>query len=840
MNNWPVAYWSLPEEEILQKLSSSSVGLTEAEASDRHKKLETDSIGGRNRSTWSILAAQFNNPIVILLFASAILSYFLDDKTNAFIILVILALSGLLSFWQERSAADAVAKLLNIIKTTTTVIRGGSDVTISIDMVVPGDIVLLRSGSLCPGDCRILESNQLCIDESALTGESFPVEKTVGQLPADTVVSKRTNCLFLGTHVVSGTGKALVVQVSGQTEFGRISKQLEKCLPTTGFERGLRNFGKMLLAITGVLVVIVFLASIYFHRPVVESALFALALAVGMTPQLLPAITSVVLATGALSMARVDVIVKRLLAIENFGGMDILCLDKTGTLTEGSIELVAAADIHGNASESVLRVAALNAHLQLGFQNSIDAAIVRKLPDRPSDVARLDECPYDFKRRRLSVLVEESGLRLLISKGAFEKVLEVCESVALPTGEVETIDRVRDAIYQRFVDWSNEGYRVLAIATRRMDKVTVANDDEAEMTFLGFLIFTDPPKPGLVETLLRLEQLGIRLKLITGDNRLVASAIARKVGFKNTRVISGSDIDKLSKEQLCEQAANIDIFAEIEPAQKERIVLSLKSSKHVVGFLGDGINDAPAMHVADIGISVSSAVDVAKEAAQVVMLKSDLNVLARGVLEGRRTLANTLKYVFVSISANFGYMLSMAIASLFLPFLPLLPSQILLINLLADFPAMALATDSVDPEIIDRPRQWDVRSILRFMLMFGLTGTCFDLLTFAVLLHLFQATHEEFRTGWFMVSIFTGLLIMLAVRTRRPFFRSQPGIWLIVAALGVATVTICLPFMELGKVFELVRPTPSMLAMVTTISLFYAVAMELGKRIFYRRPPNVG
>ncbi len=840
MNNWPVAFWSLSEEEILQKLSSSSLGLTEAEASHRHKKREKNSIGGRHRSTFSILAAQFNNPIILLLFASAVLSYFLDDKTNAVIILIILALSGLLSFWQERSAADAVAKLLNIIKTTATVMRDGSETTVSIDMVVPGDVVLLRSGSLCPGDCRLLESNQLSIDESALTGESFPVEKTVGQLAADTVVAKRTNCLFLGTHVVSGTGKALVVQVSDQTEFGRISKQLEKRLPATGFERGLRNFGKMLLAITGVLVLIVFLASIYFHRPVVDSALFALALAVGMTPQLLPAITSVVLATGALSMARVDVIVKRLLAIENFGGMDILCLDKTGTLTEGSIELLTAADIHGNASERVLRAAALNAHLQLGFPNAIDTAIVRKSPDTPCDVVRLDECPYDFKRRRLSVLVEEHGQRSMISKGAFEKVLDVCDTVALPSGEVDPIDHFRDAIFQRFVDWSNEGHRVLAIATRRIDKVSVTSEDEAGMTFLGFLIFTDPPKPGLVETLQQLEDLGIRLKLITGDNRLVASAIARKVGFKNTRVMSGAEVEALSQDQLREHTANIDIFAEIEPTQKERIVLSLKNSKHVVGFLGDGINDAPAMHVADIGISVSSAVDVAKEAAQVVMLRSDLNVLAKGVLEGRRTLANTLKYVFVSISANFGYMLSMAIASLFLPFLPLLPSQILLINLLADFPAMALATDSVDPEIIDRPRQWDIKSILRFMLMFGLTGTCFDLLTFAVLLHLFQATHEEFRTGWFMVSIFTGLLIMLAVRTRRPFFRSQPGIWLIIAAAGVAAVTICLPFIGIGKVFELVRPTPSLLAMVATISLFYAVAMELGKRIFYSQPPPVG
>jgi Mg2+-importing ATPase len=683
-----------------------------------------------------------------------------------------------------------------------------------------------------------LESRELCIDESALTGESFPIEKSSSKLAANTPLSKRSNCLYLGTHVVSGIAKAVVVEAGKRTEFGRISTMLENRAPATGFEHGLRNFGKLLLAITFALVIIVFLANIWLQRPVVESLLFALALAVGMTPQLLPAITSVVLAKSAKSMAQSHVIVKRLLAIENFGGMDILCLDKTGTLTEGKVELQSARDPLGQESKEVLRMASINAHVETGFDNPIDSAIRRVMPLLPNGVTRLDEVPYDFNRKRLSVLVEDNGQKFMITKGAVSNVLDVCKHVDVGKGSHVPIESMRPDIDARFTQWSDEGNRVLAIAYRTVANIEIDKSDEFAMTFAGFLIFSDPPKATIVATMQELASLGIQLKLITGDNRAVAVAVGRRVGLSCSQVLTGTQIRDLSAEQLSTLAMEVDIFAEIEPEQKELIIIALKRSKHVVGFLGDGINDAPALHAADVGISVDSAVDVAKEAAQVLLLRSDLSVLAKGVYEGRRTLANTLKYVFVSISANFGYMLSMAIASLFLPFLPLLPTQILLINLLADFPAMALATDSVDVEIVERSQKWDVRSILRFMLLFGLTGTCFDMMTFAGLIYLFQATEEQFRTGWFMVSIFTGLLIMLAVRTRRPFFRSRPSKWLLLAAAGVAAITITLPFVELGKVVELVRPTPALLGLVIFISACYAVAMELGKSIFYGRERN--
>jgi P-type Mg2+ transporter len=828
-------YWAISEESLLESLASSSNGLSETECQARLSEQKEATIRGRRRSSFSILATQFNNPIILLLFISAVMSYLLDDATNAFIILIILLLSGLLSFWQEWSAADAVERLLAIIETKTWVLRDGKEVSIPHEAVVPGDIVLLRAGTLVPGDSRVLESRELCVDESALTGESFPVEKIAGHMRVDDALSKRTNCLFLGTHVVSGMGKALVVRVGKQTEFGQISARLENRPPTTGFEQGLRAFGKLLLGITAVLVVVVFLANIYFQRPVVESLLFALALAVGMTPQLLPAITSVVLAKGAKSMAKADVIVKQLLAIENFGGMDILCLDKTGTLTEGTVELKATNDVLGQSSEKVLHLARINAHLETGFENPIDSAIRRYTSSLPDEVCRLDELPYDFSRKRLSVLVDDHGRRTMITKGALNNVLEVCADVNLPDGNRVPIETVRAQILKSFNRWSEEGCRVLGIAYRTMERPELKKSDESQLTFAGFLVFSDPPKANIAATMQQLASLGVQLKLITGDNKAVAVSIGRQVGLRTLQVLVGQDIRLLSDEQLKARAIETDIFAEIEPEQKVRIVLALKSSNHTVGFLGDGINDAPALHTADVGISVASAVDVAKEAADVVLLKSDLGVLAKGIYEGRRTLANTLKYVFVSISANFGYMLSMAIASLFLPFLPLLPTQILLINLLADFPAMALSTDSVDPEIVDRPRRWDIQTILRFMLMFGLTGTCFDLLTFAGLLKIFQSTEAEFRTGWFIVSIFTGLIIMLAVRTRRPFFRSRPGFWLIVAAAGVAIVTVTLPFLEIGKVFELVRPSPALLGWVALISCFYAVAMEVGKRLFYGR-----
>ncbi|TXT32727.1 MAG: Mg2+-importing ATPase, partial [Planctomycetota bacterium] len=616
---------------------------------------------------------------------------------------------------------------------------------------------------------------------------------------------------------------------------GRVSARLELRPPETGFERGLRNFGNLLIKVTLVFVIGVFAINVAFQRPVVESLLFALALAVGMTPQLLPAITSVVLAEGAKSMARVQAIVKQLLSIENFGSMDVLCSDKTGTLTEGVVRLHAAQNVGGQPSERVLRQAFLNATFETGFANPIDAAVRLFRNFDLSGIRKLHEIPYDFLRKRLSILIDDHGSHTMITKGALAKVLEVCSLAETATGELVEIRTQLPAIERHFAELSEQGFRVLGLAQKPINVEQISKADEREMTLLGFLVFFDPPKPGVIDTVHELERLGVRLKIITGDNRAVAAAISRQVGLNNTsRLLTGADLRTLSSEALSQRANEVDLFAEVEPNQKEQIIRALKKSGHVVGYLGDGINDASALHAADVGISVASAVDVAREAAQIVLLNKNLSVLIQGVQQGRRTLANTLKYVFVSISANFGYMFTLAVSSLFLPFLPLLPEQILLINLLADFPAMMLATDSVDPEQIERPRRWDMRFVSRFMLTFGWSSSAFDFLTFGVLLFVYHADIHQFRTGFFIESVMTGLLIMLIVRTQRPFVKSRPGRYLLIAAIIIAAITVFLPYSSFQEALGFTAPPPTLLLLVAVIAGLYALAMELAKRIFYR------
>ena len=837
----PRNFWSVPFDQLCDRLETSARGLATSTVEQRLAQFSNARLVPRRRTWMSILLDQFNSPIIWLLFGSASLSFVLDDQTNGAIILFILVASGLLGYWQEWSADDAVAKLLEGIETHTNILRDGQETQIAADRVVPGDIVVLTAGALIPSDCLIVESKDLFVDEAALTGESYPVEKSVGTLAEETPLSQRTNSLFLGTHVVSGMATAVAVHTGRNTEFGHVSARLELQPPETGFERGLRNFGNLLIKVTLVFVTSVFLIKVLllpseqpFLTNVIESLKFALALAVGMTPQLLPAITSVVLAEGAKSMARSQVIVKRLVAIENFGGMNILCSDKTGTLTEGVVRLHSTPDLSGRDCPRVLRFAYINAALQSGFENPIDHAIRLHQEIDLTNVGKVNEIPYDFMRKRLSVLIDDHDGRVMITKGALLKVLEVCSLAETSTGESVPIETQRPAIERLFAEFSSQGFRVLGVARRIVNLDHVTKSDEREMTLVGYLVLFDPPKPGILETVRELERLGVGLKIITGDNRAVTSAISQQVGLTKTTVMTGSEMSRLSDDELSRQAIDIDLFAEVEPNQKERIILALKRSGNIVGYMGDGINDASALHAADVGISVDSAVDVAREAAQIVLLRRDLGVLIHGVEEGRKTLANTLKYVFVSISGNFGYMFSIAVASLFLPFLPLLPAQILLINLLADFPAMALATDRVDPELISRPRRWDMAFVCRFMLVFGLSSSIFDFLTFGVLLKIYHASVDEFRTVWFIESVMTGLIMMLLVRTQRPFFQSRPGRYLVGAALITGCIAVLLPFSPFCKTLEFMTPPFSLLVLIAVIAGLYATAMETAKWLFYR------
>ena len=719
-------FWSIPASEMQKKLDATIEGLKSSESSERLKKYGANILKPKHRfNTLSILLSQFKSPITIILLSAAVLSFFLGDAKDTVIIIAIVLISSILGFWQEKGAADAFEKLLGSVRVKSTVLRDGQEKEIPIEEIVPGDIIVLHAGDMIPADSLILESKELFVNEATLTGETYPVEKSAGVLKVETALAQRTNSLWMGTSVSSGSGKALVVLTGKGTEFGKISKTLEQNIPETEFEKGVASFGNFLMKVTTIMVIAIFVINIYLHRPLLDSFLFSLAIAVGLTPQLLPAIITVNLSHGAREMAQNKVIVKRLASIENLGSMNLLCTDKTGTLTEGELKLHSFQDLKGDQSEKVLLYATLNAYYQKGFQNPIDRAILAQKKTDISQYENLDEAPYDFTRKRLSILVSNKGNSLMITKGAFPNVLDVCSVAEAEPGKVVDISDVKEQIEQQFEAFSQKGLRVLGLAYKDMDQQkNIKKEQETGMTFLGFLAFYDPPKPDIIQTIENMEKLGISLKIITGDNKFVAANISQDVGLTSSRILTGSEINQMDKEDLVKKVNETDLFAEIEPDQKEHIILAFKKVGKVVGYMGDGINDASALHAADVGISVDSAADVAKEAADIVLMEKSLDALVEGIKGGRKTFANTMKYVFMATSANFGNMFSMAGASLFLPFLPLLPTQILLTNLLTDFPEMTIATDSVDQEMVEKPRRWNIGFIRKFMIYLALPVLC--------------------------------------------------------------------------------------------------------------------
>jgi Mg2+-importing ATPase len=837
MQKIATAFWSFPSSELLGQLGTTPQGLTDGVAKERLKEFDAFRLKPQERSKGLLLfLSQFRSPIIIILLLAAGLSFFLRDPTDALIILAIVSISGLLGFWQEKGAANAVEKLFSIVQTKATVLRDGNPVEVPVEEVVPGDIVILSAGKSIPGDCMILESKDLFLNEAALTGETYPVEKRVGNLEPETPLSRRTNTLFMGTHVVSGTAKAVVVRVGTHTEFGKVSERLKLRPPVTEFERGVRRFGYFLMEVTLTMVIAIFAVNVFLERPVLDSFLFSLALAVGLTPQLLPAVITINLSHGANRMAQEKVIVKRLPSIENFGSMNVLCSDKTGTLTEGVVRLHGALDVDGHESEKVLFYAYLNAIHETGFVNPVDEAIRTHRQFDLSGYQKLDEVPYDFVRKRLSILVSKDDTHLMVTKGALQNVLTVCTRAETAGETMVEIGTLRKKVQHRFEEFSKSGFRTLGVGYRVMGSdSSISRDHEVDMTFLGFLVFFDPPRPGVVESLSRLKNLGVSLKIITGDNSLVAINVSQQLGLASPHVLTGPDLRQMSDEALLKRVNNVDVFAEVEPNQKERIILALRKAGNVVGYMGDGINDASALHAADVGISIDSAVDVAKEAADIVLLERSLDVLAQGVYEGRTTFANTLKYVFMATSANFGNMFSMAGASLFLPFLPLLPKQILLTNLMTDFPEMTIATDSVDSEMVQQPRRWNITFIRKFMLTFGAVSSVFDYLTFGMLLLILHATTDQFRTGWFLESVISATLIVLVIRSRKPFFKSRPGRYLLIATLIVVVVMLIFPFAPLSGIFGF-KPLPlSFLTWLGVIVVLYIFTAEMAKKFFYQK-----
>jgi P-type Mg2+ transporter len=849
------SYWSQPAEQLLAALRSSAGGLSRDEAARRLATYGPNALKAHRRAgPVGLFFNQFKSPIILLLLVATVISAVLQDWTDAAIILVIVLGSAVLSFTQEYRADNAAAKLRARVTPTVTALRDGQSVSVPAENVVSGDVLQLSAGSLIPADGVLLEANDFFVNQAVLTGETFPVEKQPASVPADAGLAERTNCVFMGTNVRSGSARVLIVQTGAATAFGQIAERLTLRPPMTEFERGIRRLGYLLSEVTLLLVFAVFAINVLLHKPPLDSLLFSLALAVGLTPQLLPAIININLSKGSQAMAAGGVIVRRLASIENFGSMDVLCTDKTGTLTIGVVRLDAAFEPGGQPSSEVLRYASLNARFQTGLANPLDEAIVARAQEAGIDggeYVKLDEVPYDFVRKRLSVVVArrpesveghpEPGEGLLITKGALESLLKICTSLRQAGQDVLLDAPARTHIEEAYANWSGQGYRVLGVAIKPLAGAIVTparkfdQTDEAGLTFAGFLLFFDPPKPGVGETVADLARLGVRLVVITGDNKLVAAHTAQAIGMEVMGLLTGGDLTRMTDEALWHAAGETNVFAEVDPNQKERIILAQKKLGHVVGYMGDGINDAPALHTADVGISVDTAVDVAKEAADLVLLQNDLAVLHRGILEGRKTFANTMKYVFMATSANFGNMFSVAGASLFLPFLPLLPKQILLINFLTDLPEMAIANDNVDQESLARPRRLDIGFIRRFMVVFGPLSSVFDFATFAALLWLLHATPAQFRTGWYIESVLSAILIVFVLRSRLPIGRSRPARLMMLVAAAVGAVTLLLPYTPMATLLGFVPLPPFYLAMIAGIVGLYFGAAEVTKRWFYRR-----
>ena len=832
-------FWSKSIDTVSVQVSSSLNGLSEEDAQRILQIVGRNQIHTKKRTTpLGLFLNQFKSPIVLILIFATIISAFLKDWTDAIIIFLIILGSAFLSFTQENSANNAAEKLKQQVSLKSDVLRDGKIKTVATEEIVPGDVVLLSAGSLIPADGLVFEANDFFVNQAVLTGETFPVEKKPGKVSENAGLAERTNVVFMGTNVRSGSARVLIVYTGSQTAFGQIANRLTLRPPETEFQHGIKHLGFLLTEVMFVLVIGIFFFNVLFQKPILDSLLFSIALAVGLTPQLLPAIININLSKGSQAMARQGVIVRRLESIENFGSMDVLCTDKTGTITKGVVQLDGSLDLDGNASEKVALYAYLNASLQTGLVSPMDEAIVKQKIIGFEDFEKVDENPYDFVRKRLTVVVRgKENVNLMITKGALENILEVCSSVQVGKGEEILTEALLAKIHEKYEIWSAQGYRVLGVAIKPVvvQDHPYSTKDETEMTFAGFLLFFDPPKEGVLETIRELEKLGVRLKIITGDNKLVARHTGQVIGLGDFEVLTGMEIDNLRDEALWYKVEKTTIFAEVDPNQKERIILAIKKRGHVVAYIGDGINDAPSLHSADVGISVANAVDVAKEAADLVLLEQDLKVLKEGILQGRSTFANTLKYIFMATSANFGNMFSVAVASMFLPFLPMLPKQILLINFLTDLPEMTIAGDNVDDNFINRPHRLDIKFIRHFMLVFGPLSSFFDLATFAVLLWIFKAGDQIFHTGWFIESVLSAMVVVFALRTRLPFAHSRPSRMMIIATILVAILTLYLPYSPLAGLLGF-TPLPLLyLVSILGIVIFYFFSAEFAKKIFYRK-----
>lgn len=833
-------FWDQPLPELFQLLKSSAAGLGKEEAGRRLRLDGPNSLVRESRFA-ALLSffGFFANPLVIILVVASGVSLALGEHIGGLIIIAIVLFSVLLNFLMEFQARHAVEEIQKQIATTAAVIRDGKEQNLPTVELVPGDIIRLRAGDLVPADARLIEVKDLHVRESVLTGESLPVEKTLAALPKEkNSVADASNSVFLGTSVQTGIGSAVVVFTGKNTVCGEIAHRLAMRPPDTEFGRGVRRFGMMLTWVTMLLVLFVLLVNIIFHRPVLESFLFSVALAVGMTPEMMPMIITVTLAQGAKRMTKKKVLVKQLAAIEDFGSIDILCTDKTGTLTEGEIVLDRHMDFQGTDNENVLRLIYLNSHFEAGIKSPLDDAILKH--DTPSieGYDKVDEIPFDFNRKRLSVVVRKDDDYLLIVKGEAESIFAICETVAVDRTILPFDNNRKEEAQLTLKRLGADGYRVLGVAMLKVEKQdTYTIEAEHSMTLVGFAAFLDPPKQGVRSVLEALKQNGISVVVMTGDNQYVTQKVAHDVGLGADLILTGDQLDTMDDHAVAYQAENGAIFARVSPEQKNRVILALKTRGHVVGYMGDGINDAPSLHTADVGISVMNGVNVAKDAAKIILLEKDLAVVNDGVLEGRRSFANIMKYIVMGTSSNFGNMFSMAAASLFLPFLPMLPSQILLNNFLYDVSQISIPSDNVDPAMKQRPKRWQIGFIRQFMMIIGPISSIYDFLTFGVLLWVFHASTNEslFHTGWFVESLATQTLVVFVIRTAANPLKSRPSKPLLLSVLSVVAVAVVIPYTALGRLLRFTPPPASLLFAIAFLAVTYLFLVQAVKSWFYRR-----
>ncbi len=817
-------------EEIIQSFDTNAEkGLTDEIVRQRLQQFGLNEIETNKRASAIVeLLLHFRSPLVIILLVASVVSISLGEPINASIIFIMVIISVAIDYFQERGAKNAAERLKQTVKNKVTVLRNSVEKEILPEQLCYGDIVLLSAGKIVPADCRVILSSDFFVNQSSLTGESFPCEKYSDAIKdAGADLTSLDNIAFMGSSVTTGSAKVVVIKTGKLTEFGKIAQTLVLREEETDFSKGIRSFGFLIMRVTIILVLFIFLVNAIYKHNLLESFMFSLAVAVGLTPELLPMVMSVTMAKGSLRMAKKGVVVKRLTAIPNFGSMEVLCTDKTGTLTEDKIKLIKYVDVKGAVSEELFLFTYLNSYFQTGIKNPLDDAILQhKQPDVTS-YRKANEVPFDFYRKRMSVVVEKDGITTLICKGAPEEILKACIT------DPALIKQAND-LYELL---SNDGFRVLAIASKEVSsKPKFSKEDEDQLQLKGFVAFLDPPKQDADETIAELAKIGVEVKIITGDNHLVTQKICKEIGLPIKGIMQGYELEHLTDDALQKRVLNTTIFSRFSPDQKNRIIIALKKFHHAVGYMGDGINDAPSLMTADVGISVSSGTDVAKDAADIILTEKDLLVLKEGILEGRKTFGNTMKYILMGLSSNFGNMFSVAAATLFLPFLPMLPAQILINNFLYDTSQITIPTDNVDESYTLKPQQWNLKMIYHYMLIFGLTSSVFDFATFYTLYKYFHVSEAQFRTGWFMESLATQILVVFIIRTNQiPFVQSKPRKYLVASVLVCLGIGWLLPYTGFAELIGFEKLPLDVLFVIIGLVILYLFCAELVKRFIYHR-----